>query len=117
MGLWICHFFKEEEWAGRLGRESLAVARTVLDPGTGLMARSASRRLAFREFGTCLGVGCYGADEEVKEGAEEVVEFWHRYLDRTEEDLRPISMVMYAAALIPGGEYCRQATVGCNRRG
>lgn len=105
MGLWMCHFFREEEWAATLGRQSLEMARTVLDAKTGLMARDASRRLAFREFGTCLGLECYGADAEIEKGLEAVVGFWHRYLEEsTDEDLRPISLVMYAAALIPGGE-------------
>ncbi|KAL2156513.1 hypothetical protein VTH82DRAFT_1258 [Thermothelomyces myriococcoides] len=103
MGLWMCHFFKEEEWAMRLGNESLEVARAVLDTKKGLMARNASRRLAFREFGACLGLRCYGADEEIEGKVEAVVNFWHHHMEAsTEEDLRPISLVMYAAALIPG---------------
>jgi len=103
MGLWMCHFFKEEAWALRLGSESLEMARTMLDAKKGLMARDASRRLAFREFGTCLGLQCYGADGEIEDGVEAVVNFWHHHIESsTEEDLRPISLVMYAAALIPG---------------
>jgi hypothetical protein len=36
---------------------------------------------------------------------EAVVNFWHRYIEEsTDEDLRPISLVMYGSALIPGGE-------------
>ncbi|KAL2200913.1 PrpF protein-domain-containing protein [Corynascus similis CBS 632.67] len=104
MGLWMCHFFKEEDWAARLGRDSLEMAKVILDAKKGLMARDASRRLAFREFGTCLGLRCYGADGEIENGVRAVVEFWHRHIESsTEEDLRPISLVMYAAALIPGG--------------
>ncbi|KAL2140582.1 hypothetical protein VTI28DRAFT_3592 [Corynascus sepedonium] len=103
MGLWMCHFFKEEDWAARLGRDSLEMAKVILDAKKGLMARDASRRLAFREFGTCLGLRCYGADGEIEYGVRAVVEFWHRHIESsTEEDLRPISLVMYAAALIPG---------------
>jgi hypothetical protein len=110
MGLWMCHFFKDEDWAMALGSQSLEMARTMLDEKKGLMARDASRRLAFREFGTCLGLQCYGADEEIKRGVEAVVNFWHRYIEEsTDEDLRPISLVMYAAALIPGGELFRCA--------
>jgi hypothetical protein len=106
MGLWMCHFFRDEDWAVLLGSQSLEMARTMLDAKTGLMARDASRRLAFREFGTCLGLQCYGADEGTRDGVEAVVNFWHRYIEEsTDEDLRPISLVMYAAALIPGGEY------------
>ncbi|KAK4149519.1 PrpF protein-domain-containing protein [Chaetomidium leptoderma] len=107
MGLWMCHFFRDEEWAMTLGSQSLEMARmVVLDREKGLMARDASRRLAFREFGTCLGLQCYGADDEIKREVEAVVNFWHHYIEEsTDEDLRPISLVMYAAALIPGGEF------------
>ncbi|KAK1769170.1 hypothetical protein QBC33DRAFT_532485 [Phialemonium atrogriseum] len=104
MGLWMCHFFRGEDWAARLGADSLARAAAVLGPG-GVATREASRRLAFREFGTCLGVQCYGAGEDVELAAsvEGVIDFWERYLEvSTDEDLRPISLVMYAAALIPG---------------
>jgi hypothetical protein len=104
MGLWMCHFFKGEEWARKLGEDSLAMVPMVL---RGVMARDASRRLAFREFGTCLGVRCYdGADEELVALVNKVVKWWEDYLEEsTDEDLRPISLVMYAAALIPGGKY------------
>lgn len=106
MGLWMCHFFRDEEWAAKLGGQGLERARTMLsDEKKGLMARDSSTRLAFREFGACLGLQCYGTEEETKEGVEAVVNFWNRYLEEsTDEDLRPISLVMYAAALIPGGE-------------
>ncbi|KAK4240005.1 PrpF protein-domain-containing protein [Achaetomium macrosporum] len=106
MGLWMCHFFRVEDWAAALGAQSLEMARTMLDEKRGLMARDASRRLAFREFGTCLGLQCYGVDADLVKGVEAVVNFWHHYIEEsTDEDLRPISLVMYAAALIPGGEF------------
>ncbi|KAK3302520.1 PrpF protein-domain-containing protein [Chaetomium strumarium] len=105
MGLWICHFFRDEDWAAALGAQSLEMARTMFDEKKGLMARDASRRLAFREFGTCLGLQCYGVGEDLEKGVEAVVNFWHHYIEEsTDEDLRPISLAMYAAALIPGGE-------------
>ncbi|KAM7223604.1 hypothetical protein V8F06_001078 [Rhypophila decipiens] len=108
MGLWMCHFFcGEEGWARKMGEESLDVARKLLDEKGPLMKRDASRRLAFREFGTCLGVRCYGmaGDDELEGKVRGVLKFWERYLDgETEdlEDLRPISLVMFASALIPG---------------
>lgn len=116
MGLWMCHFFKEEDWAVALGSQSLEMAHMILDEKHGLMARDASRRLAFREFGTCLGLECYGADGELRAGVEAIVNFWHQYLeDSTDEDLRPISLVMYAAALIPGGRlFCDDLRFGEN---
>jgi hypothetical protein len=103
MGLWMCHFFRDEEWAGELGRQSLAVARTLLDSERGVMAQRISRRLAFREFGTCMGLECYGVDEGLRGRVGAVVDFWRQHLAQsTDQDLRPITLVMYAAALIPG---------------
>jgi hypothetical protein len=107
MGLWMCHFFRDEEWAAELGNKSLEMARTMLDEKKGLMSRDHAHRLAFREFGTCLGLECYGADEKLRQGVEAIVNFWTTYLEEsTDEDLRPITLVMYAAALIPGGKSC-----------
>ncbi|OIW33826.1 hypothetical protein CONLIGDRAFT_568514 [Coniochaeta ligniaria NRRL 30616] len=102
MGLWMAHFFRGEEWARRLGEESLGRVPGVLRAA---MARGAERRLAFREFGTCLGVRCWDpGDEEIEGVVKEVLGFWEKHMDAsTDEDLRPISYVMYAAALIPGG--------------
>jgi hypothetical protein len=105
MGMWVCHFFRDEDWARVLGAQSLEVARVILDDKHGMMARESARRLAFREFGACLGLECFGINEELEARVAAVVEFWQAYLyESAEEDLRPISLVMYASALIPGGE-------------
>ncbi|KAK3368186.1 hypothetical protein B0H63DRAFT_514862 [Podospora didyma] len=103
MGLWMCHFFRDEDWARFLGSQSLEVARIILDDKHGLPARDFSRRLSFREFGVCLGLQCFGIDEELTARVAAVIDFWQSYInDSAEEDLRPISLVMYAAALVPG---------------
>lgn len=103
MGLWMCHLSRGEEWATRLGEEALRKAEVMLGP-KGVMALDPNHRLAFREFGTCIGAQCYGANKELAARVDEVVGFWQKYLEEsTDEDLRPISLVMYAAALIPGG--------------
>ncbi|KAM7185384.1 hypothetical protein V8F33_012436 [Rhypophila sp. PSN 637] len=107
MGLWMCRFFRrgEENWAKKMGEESLDVARKLLDEKGPLMKRDASHRLAFREFGACLGVRCYGGDDELEGKVGKMLKFWERYLDGGTEDLgdlRPISLVMFASALIPG---------------
>lgn len=103
MGLWMCHFFKTEEWARRLGEESIRKVPLLLKV---TMSRSAESRLAFREFGTCLGVRCWDEENEQAERAvKEVLAFWEKHMETsTDEDLRPISFVMHAAALIPGGK-------------
>lgn len=103
MGLWMCELVKDEDWAAKLGNESVEIAEDVLAEGRGTLARDPSRRLAFREFGTCLGIQCYGATEYLHARVASIIEFWERYLEESmDEDLRPISLVMYAAALIPG---------------
>ena len=107
MGLWMAQLMREEEWAVTLEAESMVVAREVVGK---LGGRPASRRLAFREFGFCMGVRCWpDADEVVKEEARKLVLFWQEYAetrdpDYGDSDLRPISLVMYAAAMIPGGK-------------
>ncbi|KAL2113910.1 hypothetical protein VUR80DRAFT_1763 [Thermomyces stellatus] len=103
MGLWICQFGTRAVW-GDFASESLENARDIVDRLTGLPAR---QRLAFREFGFCLGVKCGGADEELLEKVRSLIKFWEDYADSKDPnygdtDLRPISLVMYAAALIPG---------------
>ncbi|KAJ9155103.1 Vacuolar amino acid transporter 3 [Pleurostoma richardsiae] len=114
MGLWACHFLRDkEEWAAKLGGESVEIAKEVLrEGGGGILAKDPGRRLAFREFGTCLGLRCYnnsfggedGRDEGLEERVAALVGFWEKYMEESldEEDLRPITLVMYAAALIPG---------------
>lgn len=46
---------------------------------------------------------------DLKVYADQIVDFWAPYMAGEEEDdiedLRPITQVMYAAALIPGGEF------------
>ncbi|KAF4635536.1 hypothetical protein G7Y89_g2558 [Cudoniella acicularis] len=103
MALWMCHFFKgEEEWADELGSKCLVNARKLLKEDGGMLDRDPRYRLAFREFGTCLGIKCFDGDEFLLMRVTDVIKFWEDYMkDVTPDDLRPISMVMYAAALIP----------------
>ena len=70
-------------------------------------------RLAFREFGTCLGIGCTfgpgnGTEDAVdlKSRSESIISQWDKYMSSavTPEDLKPITRVMYSTALIPGGK-------------
>ncbi|KAM5348450.1 hypothetical protein ACJ41O_008274 [Fusarium nematophilum] len=105
MGLWICHFYQDEEWAATFSEEALDLANLILGGDSSEMSGRASRRLAFREFGACLGIQCFGVEEDLKFGVEAVLKFWEEHLQQHDEDgLRPISQVMYAAALIPGGK-------------
>ena len=74
-------------------------------------------RLAFREFGTCVGTQCQSEQTTDKERAvdlktwsDAIVAAWDPYMelsvdeDLTPSDLRPITRVMFASALIPGGK-------------
>ncbi|KAL2270435.1 hypothetical protein VTJ83DRAFT_2619 [Remersonia thermophila] len=104
MGLWTCHWAPREPWAAAMAEAGLASARSVMDETRGVVARDPSRRLSFRELGACMGLRCVvGPGDALKERADAVVDFWRRHLDETtEEDLRPISKVMLAAAMVPG---------------
>ncbi|KAL8684953.1 MAG: hypothetical protein Q9218_008056 [Villophora microphyllina] len=62
-------------------------------------------RLAFRDFGASLGLRCYaGENAEYDRLAEKLRGNWDAFLQYQPEELQPISQVMWAAALIPGGE-------------
>jgi len=83
------------------------------------MEHNIKYRLAFREFGTCLGIHCYTEEVQVKgrtinlgKFADAVINQWVPHMEVTtcmgvvlDDDLRPINKAMYAAALIPGGEF------------
>lgn len=104
MGLWMCHFFKDEPWAADLSDKGLQFARRTLSEDSPKMMRDASQRLMFREFGACLGVSCFSPDRYLDSRVGELIKFWEKRMDQEEDDLRPISLVMYSAALIVGGE-------------
>ncbi|KAL6879236.1 hypothetical protein J3F83DRAFT_758909 [Trichoderma novae-zelandiae] len=100
MGLWAAHLWKDEPWAEQFCDRALPVAGELLSTR---LRRSAEGRLAFREFGTVLGVGCWEVGEGLRGRAEGVMGFWERCLDEGGEDgLKPISRVMYASGLIVG---------------
>ena len=69
-------------------------------------------RLAFREFGTCIGIGCaFNSDDKDGEAAhlkarsEEIITQWQKYISITPEDLKPITKIMFSTALITGGKW------------
>ncbi|PTB58205.1 hypothetical protein M431DRAFT_110430 [Trichoderma harzianum CBS 226.95] len=104
MGLWMCHIWRDEPWAIKFRSKALPKAEELLDSSSVMMQRSASRRLAFREFGTCVGVSCIDASEKLQDQVEDLLQFWEKHLDRGdgEDDLKPISRVMYATGLVVG---------------
>jgi hypothetical protein len=80
------------------------------------LERNIKFRLAFREFGTCMGIQCQSEVKgkeravDLKCYSDAIIAAWDPYMqlsisdDLTPEDLRPITRVMYASALIPGGK-------------
>ncbi|EAW08154.1 uncharacterized protein ACLA_028790 [Aspergillus clavatus NRRL 1] len=126
MTLWTAHWFSEkEDWAAQLaGRcfEQICPPTFILvTPEYDLfeinryLERNIKYRLAFREFGTCMGIECQAAQTTEKERAvdlkvyaDAITAAWDPYMelsistDVTPDDLRPITRIMYAAALIPG---------------
>ncbi|RGP60428.1 l-ascorbic acid binding [Fusarium longipes] len=103
MGLWISHFYHGEEWSQSYIHKALGTASSLLDEKTSHNNGNPSKRLAFREFGACLGVHCVEPDEDLKRKVDNLVKFWEDFIHQHDDGgLDPISQVMYAAAIIPG---------------
>ncbi|RDW93494.1 uncharacterized protein DSM5745_00816 [Aspergillus mulundensis] len=114
MTMWTVHWVIEEEWARRLADRCFEQIYELLEIRR-YLDRGMKYRLAFREFGTALGLRCMAEQESEKERSgdlraygDQILEVWRSRMDgaigkdATPEDLRPITRVMYAAALIPG---------------
>jgi len=112
MTLWTAHWLSDrEEWAAVLSRRAVYCLKQLVLHG--YFNRSTARRLAFREFGTALGVRSADVidDPELVSLPDVICETWekaglvpkptHQQQGRMAE-LMPITAVMYASALIPG---------------
>lgn len=116
MTMWTTHFFgkgsddETEEWSRHLLNAAKSDTERLFDAG--YFDRGLRRRLAFREFGTCLGMRCAGEGTEWEGRCRKIIEAWegtglvpepkNAMADagrNAAEDLVPISLVMYAAAL------------------
>ncbi|CAP91314.1 Pc13g02450, partial [Penicillium rubens Wisconsin 54-1255] len=116
MTLWTAHWFSgRERWAADLAGKCFEQIYNLFEINQ-YLERNIKFRLAFREFGTCMGIQC---QSEVKEKertvdlkcySDAIIAAWDPYMqlsisdDLTPADLRPITRVMYASALIPGGK-------------
>ena len=77
MTLWTAHWFAdEEEWAWTL-RTAAERDMKILFHETGYLEMPIRRRLAFREFGTCLGIRV-GSDTGLKPVATQITEAWEK---------------------------------------
>ncbi|KAL4984231.1 hypothetical protein BDW68DRAFT_190653 [Aspergillus falconensis] len=114
MTMWTVHWVIEEDWAQRLAERCFEQIYELLEIRR-YLDRNMKYRLAFREFGTALGLRCMAEQEVEKERAvdlraysDQILDVWRPVMeaslseDATPEDLKPITRVMYAAALIPG---------------
>ncbi|CEJ54316.1 hypothetical protein PMG11_00634 [Penicillium brasilianum] len=115
MTLWTAHWFSETEgWASTLVNRCFEQLYDMFEINR-YLERSIKFRLAFREFGTCLGLQCESEQTGEKERAvdfkswaDAIIVAWDPYMELststglTPADLRPITRVMFASALIPG---------------
>ncbi|KAJ5587025.1 uncharacterized protein N7459_002790 [Penicillium hispanicum] len=119
MTLWTVHWLSEKEnWASNLATRCFEQIYTDnLFEINQYLKRNIRFRLAFREFGTSVGAQCQSQQTTEKDRAvdlktwsDAIIAAWDPYMELsiteglTPEDLRPITRVMYASALIPGGE-------------
>ncbi|KUI72949.1 hypothetical protein VM1G_08256 [Cytospora mali] len=113
MTLWTAHWLAGEEehpWAGALLTKAKSDTMKLFD--SGYFDRDIERRLAFREFGTALGIRCQCEDQDGwVDRADTITTMWRdaglleggwKSRVNTDHDLAPITLVMYAAALVPG---------------
>ena len=116
MALWTAHSFAEsDEWARGLQEMARRYLTQLWEEG--YFDRNTKKRLAFREFGTALGMRCGSGGDYWERRAEQLTMTWDKaglvlIPERgnaagmnAEDDLLPITKTMYAAGLIPGGEF------------
>ncbi|EEH39610.1 hypothetical protein PAAG_01799 [Paracoccidioides lutzii Pb01] len=110
MTLWTAHWFAErEKWARDLSNRCVAQLRGLFDENH-FLESNLQLRLAFREFGSCLGIGCLTSAKssdvatQLNARSNEIITQWQNYISSslTPDDLKPITRVMYSTALIPG---------------
>jgi hypothetical protein len=116
MTMWTAHFFgigdEKERWSEHLLNAAKRDTERLFD--VGYFEQSTKRRLAFREFGTVLGMRTGADGEEWENRVKKVIGSWEKtglVPDPSEEkgaagrnaeiDLLPITLVMFAAALNP----------------
>lgn len=100
--LWISHWYSDEEWADFITKQSLQSLERLWEFGPNFHG-SPLYRLAFREFGTTIGVQVNkAAGEQWKERVEKLHTFWRPHLWSRDKDITPM---MYCTSLVPGVFY------------
>jgi len=102
MTLWTAHWLAgRESYFSDLTQQAITQAHSLYDRG--YLDMPTNRRLAFREYGACLGIGCLAEpDERLRAFRTGLTDTWEEFRSSTPGDLRAISEVMRAAAFIPG---------------
>jgi len=96
--LWLAHWYPNEEWAAHIARRSLHSLASLFELNL-LLPRS--HRLAFREFGTALGLRVHpmAQTSEWQHRVDKLLSDWADEVWTFDADITP---VMYCAALLPG---------------
>ena len=102
MTLWTSHWLADKDpYFDDLTKQADTQVHKLLYKG--YLDMPTSRRLAFREYGTCLGIGCLeDPDSKIQTYRDRIIRTWEEHRSSTPGDLRAISEVMRAAAIIPG---------------
>jgi len=96
--VWIAHWYPSEDWSKTLTSKSLSSLEYLYSRG--YFDMPVRYRLAFREFGTTIGVKTNkAAGAEWLQRAEGLNQFWEKNLYSRDHDITP---VMYCTSLIPG---------------
>jgi hypothetical protein len=101
MGLWMLQFFRDEDWARELANECLVLAYAALNAFPGI---DLNHRVAFREFSACLGLQCYHAGLDMTTQLQAIMRLWTpgQLEAGVSDGLKPMTLVMHAAAIVPG---------------
>jgi hypothetical protein len=97
--LWITHWFPHEDWAKYIAKKSLMFLEMLWR--SGYFDENVEDRLAFREFGTTLGLQCcLFTDKDVwRPRVESLHVTWEKHLYERDRDITP---AMYCSSLFPG---------------
>lgn len=96
--LWITHWYPDEPWSQVITRKSLQALEELWQRGE--FRDSLNQRLAFREFGTTIGVQVNDTTSVLwKDRVDEIHRLWLPHLYKRDQDISP---VMFCTSLRPG---------------
>jgi len=99
--LWIAHFYPSEDWSRHVAEVSLTSLEHLY--GKKYFSMPESRRLAFREFGTTIGVQVHPMgttpNSPWPDRVTDLHSFWRERLYTRDHDITP---VMFCTSLNPG---------------